>query len=86
MFYENLQECKPVMLTSSLDKRVLHQLESSMHIEMRNFEASIKYMGFILKENTYSYEDWAWLVKKNTKSYCFLVPLVVIEGGLVGPD
>jgi hypothetical protein len=55
---------KSVILTSSLNERVLHQLESSMDIEMRNFESGIKYLGFVLKENSYFYEDWLWLVKK----------------------
>jgi hypothetical protein len=43
---------------------VLFQIEASLHIEMKRFEAGIKYLGFFLKENAYSYEFGHGLLKK----------------------
>jgi hypothetical protein len=55
---------KYLILTSALEERVTEQLVSTMHIEVKSYESGIKYLGFYLKENSYSYEDWAWIVKK----------------------
>jgi hypothetical protein len=52
-----------VVLTISLEVEMIRHLMEYMQFERKSIDDGLKYLGFDLQPNSYSFDDWAWLIK-----------------------
>jgi hypothetical protein len=55
---------KSIVLFNELGEEEKGQLMEVLVFACRIIDSGLKYLGFELKPNSYSFNDWAWLIKK----------------------
>jgi hypothetical protein len=55
---------KTNFFTNTIPIEVLDHMDENLPYEHKELVEGFKYLGFDLKPNSYSHEDWLWLVKK----------------------
>jgi hypothetical protein len=55
---------KPCFLFNSLFDEARRERDQALLFPRSDLDRGLKYLGFLLKPNSYSYNNWLWLFKK----------------------
>jgi hypothetical protein len=56
---------KSNMLVSEIGAEVIENLDIILPYARKNIKDGLKYLGFEPKQNSYTFEKWLWILKKN---------------------
>lgn len=59
-----ISESKSTFLESSMDDNIIKEVKDIFPFEVKPLNLGFKYLGYFLKPNNYSKDDWMWLVRK----------------------
>jgi hypothetical protein len=60
---------KPNIIYNDLREDVKSQLLEILPYACKSIDSGLKYLGFELKPNSYSFNDWVWIIKKFKLGY-----------------
>jgi hypothetical protein len=54
-----------------VDDSITERIKALLPLQVKEFEENMKYLGYQLKDNNYSYKDWLTVYKKIEKKIIF---------------
>lgn len=55
---------KSSLTTSGLSREEVGTIEAMLHFEVKSLQDTFKYLGFLLKPDSYLIQDWKWIIAK----------------------
>ena len=75
---------KSILSKNGLQEEVRSIIRAKLPYIIKPMEEGFKYLGFVLKHNTYSFKDWMWFYKKiEGRIGCWTYKFLSMEGRLV---
>ena len=72
---------KSNLIHNNMDEEVIEQAKTLFPVLMSPLDDGFKYLGFKLKPNSYSTQDWMWLYKKIESKISMWTNRLLSRGG-----
>ena len=77
----NLENSK--LTHNNVQEDILNRVKDLIPVLVAPLTEGFKYLGFQLKPNAYSFQDWTWLYKKNDNKIYMWTNRFLSRGGLL---